>query len=143
MKRPTQRRQHVRQDKLTPSLVLDHHNNFPSEIVVVVLGVMYPSVLPRPVDATTHLDLLSLGLDTARQSADVIFHDPLSCQQNGDEASLALKCGKKHKRTGYENRTEAQKAVARDLTLLFVAKTRVSTNSQLPSYPDTAEALLE
>jgi hypothetical protein len=139
MKPRTQRRQHAGEDKRFPRPCLGPPQHFPSEIVVVVLGVMYPSVLPQPVDATTHLDLPlpSLGLDTPRQSADVVFHDPLSSQRNGDEASPALKYGKKHKGTGYENRTEAQKAVARDLTLLFLAKTRVATSYQLPSCSDT------
>lgn len=141
MKPRTQRRQHAGEDKRSPLPCPGPPQHFPPEIVVVVLGVMYPSVLPQSVDATTHLDLPlpSLGLDTARQSADVIFHDPLSSQRNGDEASLALKYGKKDKGTGYENHAAAQKAVARDLTLLFLAETRVTNTSfQLPSHSDTA-----
>lgn len=144
MKPRTQRRQHAGKDKHFPLPCLGPPH-FSSEIVVVVLGVMYPSVLPQPGVATTHLDLPfpSLGSDTPRQSADVIFYDPLSSQRHGDEVSPAMKYGKKYKGTRYENRVEAQKAVARDLTMLFLAKTRMATSSQLPSHSDTTQTLLE
>lgn len=131
----TRRRQHAGEDKRSP---LPQQHSQP-EIVVVVLGVMYPSVLPQPVDALNRPDLplLSFELDTARQSTDVIFHDPFSPLQNGDEASLASNYGKKHKGTGYENHAEAQKAVARDLTLLLTETRATPTRSQQPSHSGT------
>jgi hypothetical protein len=113
--------------------------HFQSESVVVVLGVMYPSVvLPQLVEANTHLDLVPLppGLSTRRQSVDVIFYDPLSSSRNGDEVPQAAKYRRNSKGDGLVNRTEAQKAVARDLALLSL-KTRVVTGSRLPSVPNT------
>lgn len=97
MKPPTQRRQHAGDDNRVPLPCLGPPQHLPSEIVVVILGVMYPSVLPHPGEAPTHLDLPlpSLGLDAPRQSADVIFYDPLSSQRHFDEVSPALKYGKK------------------------------------------------
>ena len=94
------------------------------ESVVVVLGVMYPSFLPQFVGASTCLDLLSLtpSLVTGRQSADVVFYDPLSSSGNDKEVPLAPKHGRNFKGDGRVKRTEAQKAVARDLALLSVGK---------------------
>lgn len=96
----------------------------PSESVVVVLGVMYPSVLPQLDDASTRLDLaLSLpGADTDRKTVAVIFYDPLASKGNGDEAPLGSKERKKYKVAAYGNRAEAQKAVALDLALLALRK---------------------
>lgn len=91
---------------------------------MVVLGVMYPSVLPQLVEDGTHRDLaLSRpGVGTGRQSVDVLFYDPLTSMGNGDEVPLAPKYRKKHKGAGYVDRTDAQKAVARDLALLSLRK---------------------
>jgi hypothetical protein len=91
---------------------------------VVVLGVLYPSVLPQLVAASTHLDLVLLppGLTPDRQSMDVVFYDPLSSSWNGDEVSVAAKYRRKSKGDGYANRTHAQNAVARDLALLCLGK---------------------
>ena len=95
-----------------------------SESVVVVLGVLYPNVIPQPVAAGTHLDLVLLppGLTAGRQSMDVVFYDPLSSSWNGDEVPLAAKYRRKSKGDGYLNRTQAQNAVARDLTMLRLGK---------------------
>jgi hypothetical protein len=97
---------------------------FPSESVMVVLGVLYPSVLPQHVAASTHLDLVLLppALTVGRQSMDVVFYDPLSSSWNGDEVPLAAKYRRKSKGDGYANRTQAQNAVARDLALLRLGK---------------------
>lgn len=137
MKPLTQGQQHASLDK-RPLPCTRAPQHLPSESVVVVLAVMYPSVLPRLVAASTHPDLAlpSLGLDTGRQSGDVIFYDPLSSQRNGDEASLASKDRKIHKGSVYENRAEAQKAVARDLTLLLGAENKVSSEFSTQSYSD-------
>jgi hypothetical protein len=111
-----------------------------SECVVVVLGVMYPSVVPpQLVEANTHLDLVPLpppGLSTRRQGPDVIFYDPLASSRDGDEVPIAAKYRRNSKGDGSVDRTEARKAVARDLALLSL-KTRVVTGSRLPSVPDT------
>lgn len=47
MKPHTQRRQYAGQDKRCPLPSPGQPQHFPSESAVVVLGVMYPSVLPR------------------------------------------------------------------------------------------------
>lgn len=124
MKPPTESRQYAGGDKRSPLPRPGPAQHFQPESVVVVLGVMYPSVLPPLVAASTHLDLVLLppGLTTGRQSMDVVFYDPLSPSRNGDEVPLVPKYRRKPKGDGYVNRTEAQKAVARDLALLSLGK---------------------
>jgi hypothetical protein len=110
---------------------------FQPESVVVILGVMYPHVLPPP-DEGSQLDLPlpHLGGNTGRQSGDVIFYDPLSINSHGSDAPLAPKHIKKYPAAGYVNRAEARKAVARDLALLSQQK---RGQSQLQSCSDTTE----
>jgi hypothetical protein len=124
MKPLTQRWQYAGENKRSPFPSPGRARNFQPESVVVVLGVMYPSVLPQLVDASTQLDLPlpRPGFDTGRQSEDIFFYDPLSSKGNGDEAPLAPKYRKKHIGAGYVNRAEAQKALARDLALLSLRK---------------------
>lgn len=116
MKRLTERRQCADDRKRAPLPKLGTTQHFQSEIVVVVLGVMYPTVLPQRVEADIHLDLVPLppGLAKCQQGQDVVFHDPLSFSTNADAVPKAAKY--------LANRTEAQKAVAHDLALLSLRK---------------------
>lgn len=119
MKPLPQRRQHAGEDQGSPS---------PSpkarESVVVVLGVMYPGVLPQPADASTSPDLaLPPSLDGGRQSVQIIFYDPLSSERNGDDA-LVPKYREKYKCAGCAKRAEIQKAVALDLAMLSSRRRR-------------------
>src|SRR3954470_24987514 len=80
VKPPTERHQRADEDKRFPLPSPESQRHFPSASAVVVLGVMYPSVLPQLVEAGTQLDLVPLprGSVTGRKSADVVFYDPLS-----------------------------------------------------------------
>lgn len=124
MRALTQRQQYAGQDKPSSLPSRGPAQHVPSESVVVVLGVMYPSVLPPLVDAGVRLDLAfpTPCLDTGRKTVAVIFYDPLSSKGNGDEAPLGPKERKKYKIAAYGNRAEAQKAIARDLALLSSRK---------------------
>lgn len=112
--------QYAGDDKCFPRSSPGSARHFGSERVVVVLGVMYPSVLPKLVAASTHRDLVLLppGLTTDRQSMDVVFYDPLATSWNGDEVPVVPNFRRKSKGDGYVNRREAQEAVAHDLALL-------------------------
>jgi hypothetical protein len=116
-----------------PSLGSPQH--FQSGSVVVVLGVMYPSVVSQLVEANTHLDLARLppGLLTGRQSMDVVFYDPLSAsRKRRGSFPWAGKYARNSKGVGHANRMQEQEDVARDLLCLH-RKTQVVTTSQLPS----------
>lgn len=128
MKLLTQRRQYAGGDKRSPLPGPEPAQHCQPESVVVVLGVMYPSVLPKPVEASTHLDLVlpPPGLTTGRQSVDVVFYDPLSSSWNGDEVPLVPKYRRNSRGDGYLNRNQAQKAVAHDLALLSLGKPRAA-----------------
>ena len=92
-----------------------------SDSVVVVLGVMYPSVLPQLVEANTHLGLVPLppGFVGGRQSVDSnVFYDPLSSSRNGDEVPRTATYRRNSKGDGHLSRTESRKTVVRDLALL-------------------------
>jgi uncharacterized membrane protein len=113
--------------------------HFESGSVVVVLGVMYPSVVSQLVEANTNLDLARLppGLLTGRQSMDVVFYDPLTAsRKRRGSFSWAAKYAKNSKGLGHANRTKEQGDVARDLVCLH-RKTQVVTTSQLPSLGKT------
>lgn len=116
----TETQQYAGGDKCFPRSSPGSARHFRSERVVVVLGVMYPSVLPKLVAASTHRDLVLLppGLTTDRQSVDVVFYDPLASSWNGDEVPVVPKLRRKSKGDGYVNPREAQEAVAHDLALL-------------------------
>jgi hypothetical protein len=113
--------------------------HFQSDSVVVVLGVMYPTVLPRPVEADTHPDQVPLPprLDSRRRSTDLVFYDPLSSKRTGDEVRQTPKYPGNSKGVSYVNRIKAQKAVAQDLALLSSEKTQGVTSSQPPSASDS------
>jgi hypothetical protein len=121
----TERRQCADEDERSPLPSPESQAHFQSESVVVVVGVMYPSVLPQLVEAN-HLDLVPLppGLVTGRKSVDVVFFDPLSSSRNGDEVPQPANDRRNSKGGGHVNRREAQKAVARDLALLWLGKRR-------------------
>jgi hypothetical protein len=120
----TKRRQRADEYKHSARTNPGSPQHFQPGSVVVVLGVMYPSVLPQLVEANTCLDLVPLahGLVTGRQSVDVVFYDPLSSCCNGKEVPRAPEHGRNIKSDGHVKRTEAQKAVARDLALLWAGK---------------------
>lgn len=124
MKPLTKGRQCADEDKRSPLPSIGSPQHFQPESVVVVLGVMYPSVFPQLVESNTHPDLVPLppGLIAGRQSMDVVFYDPLSSSRNGDEVPRAARYRRNFKGDGHVNRTEAQKAVARDLALLSLGK---------------------
>ncbi|WP_159735990.1 hypothetical protein [Arthrobacter sp. 9V] len=69
---------------------LDRRNSS-RKVAVVVLGVMYPSVLPQFGEANNQLDLvpLPLGVGAGKQNQQVVFYDPLSPSKNGEEIPLA------------------------------------------------------
>lgn len=96
---------------------------FQSESVVVVLGVLYPSVLSQPGESNHHSDLVPLlpGLVTGRSCVGVVFYDPLSLTDNGCEIP-SLQHRRNSAGDGHEDRAENRKAVARDLALLSFRK---------------------
>ena len=100
---------------------------------------MYPTVLPRPVEADTHPDQVSLppGLDSRWRSTDLIFYDPLSSRRTGDEVRQTPKYPRNSKGESYVNRIKAQKAVARDRALLSSEKTRGVPSFRPPSASDS------
>ncbi len=124
VKPPIKGRQCADEDKRSPLPSIGSTQHFQSESVVVVLGVMYPSVFPHLVESNTHPDRVPLppGLTVGRQSVDVVFYDPLSSIRNGEEVPRAARYGWNSKGDGHVSRTEAQKAVARDLALLLLGK---------------------
>ena len=126
MKPASGRRQSADEDKRSgvPSPRLPRYGR--PELVVVVLGVMYPSILPQLVEADTLLDLIPIPprLRGGRQREDVVFYDPLSSVGDGEDVPQAAKYGRNSKGEGQVNRMEAQKAVARDLALLSIRKRR-------------------
>jgi len=101
-----------------PSSRLPQHIQSKS-VVVVVLGVLYPSVLPQrgQTDARHTLVPPPLGI-AGRQNAGVVFYDPLSPSRNGDQLPHIAKYWRNPGRDAHTDRAEARKAVARDLTLL-------------------------
>ncbi|TLM80770.1 hypothetical protein [Pseudarthrobacter sp. NamE5] len=122
----TEIRQSADENRRSPFPSSRSPQDFQSESVVVVLGVMYPSVLPQLIEANTRLDLIPLppGLVTGQQSVGVVFYDPLSPSRNGYELSQTAKYQKNPEGHGHVNRAEARKAVARDLALLSLGKRR-------------------
>lgn len=124
MKPSSESQQYCGGDKCSPIPRPGQAEQLQGESVVVVLGVMYPGVLPQRAVASTHLDLVLLPscLTTGRQSMDVVFYDPLSSTRNGDEALLVPKYRKKPEGSGLLNRAEAHKAVTHDLALLSLRK---------------------
>lgn len=126
MKPLTEKRRCADEDKRSPLPSPESQPHFQSESVVVVLGVIYPSVVPQLVKTNAHLDLVPVppGSVTGRKSVDVVFYDPLSSSRNGDEVPQPANYRRKSKGDGRVNRREAQKAVARDLALLSVGKRR-------------------
>ena len=125
MKPITERRQCADRHNTLPLPTPGSPRHFQSESALVVLGVMYPSALPQLVEADAHLDRIGRppGL-VGRQSVDVVFYDPLSSKRKGEEVPQAAKYGRNTKCDGNVNRTEAQKAVARDLASLSIGKRR-------------------
>lgn len=113
--------------------------HFQSYSVVVVLGVIYPTVLPRLVEAATHPDQVPLppGLDSRRRSTHLVFYDPLSSRRTGEEVRQTPKYPSNSKGVNYVDRIKAQKAVARDLALLSSEKAQGVTSSQPPSASDS------
>jgi hypothetical protein len=100
-----------------PSSRLPQH--IQSKSVVVVLGVLYPSVLPQRGRTDTCLTLVPPPLGVAgMQSAGVVFYDPLSPSRNGDELPHIAKYWRNPGRDVHRDRAEARRAVARDLVLL-------------------------
>src|SRR4051794_30894826 len=90
------------EDKRAPLASPEPPQHFPSDTVVVVLGVMYPTVFPWHVEAGAHPEQVPLppGLDSGRQSADVVFYDPLSSSRAGDEVHQAPKYPRNSKGDG-------------------------------------------
>jgi hypothetical protein len=113
-------------DKRSPFPSPPSPQHFRPESVVIVLGVMYPSVLPQLVEANTHLDLVPQppGLVAGRQSEDVVFYHPLSSSRNGYEIPHTARNRRNSEGEGRIHRAEARKAVARDLALLQLGKRR-------------------
>jgi hypothetical protein len=126
VKPPTERRRRAGEDKHSPLPSHESQRHFQSESIVVVLAVMYPIVLPQLVEADTQVDPVPLppGLVTGRKSVDLVFYDPLSSSRNGDAVPQAAKYRRNSEGGGNINRSEAQKAVVRDLALLYLGKRR-------------------
>lgn len=123
MKPLTERRQCADENKRFSLSSPAPQRNQRGETVVVVLGVMYPSVVPQLVEANTHLDLVAVPpVVFTGKEVNVVFYDPLSASRNGDGVCQAAKYPSNSKGDGYLNRREAQKAVARDLALLSLGK---------------------
>jgi hypothetical protein len=110
---------------------------FNQKSIVLVLGVMYPSVLQQPGQTDTRLALVPplLGAVAGRQSAEVVFDDPLSPSRNGDELPNIAKYWRNPRGDIHRDRVEAQKAVARDLSLLSEERRWYQPGSS-PSVPD-------
>lgn len=91
------------------------------ESAVVILGVLYPSILPQPSE-NPWLDppLPSSCFDGDRQREDVIFYDPLS--RRNDSGSSGPASRERLKASGYASRAEAQRILARDLLLLSLQR---------------------
>lgn len=92
------------------------------ESVVVILGVMCPSILPQPSENDAGLDpaLPSSCFDANRQREDVILYDPLSYSIDSGASGPASR--EKLKASGYADRVEAQRILACDLLLLSLQR---------------------
>jgi len=102
----TGRQQSADEDTRGPLASPGAQQHFQSDGVVVVLGVMYPTVLPRPDEADTHPDQIPLppGVDSGRQSVDVVFYDPLSSSRTGDKVRQAPRYPRNSKGDAYISR---------------------------------------
>jgi hypothetical protein len=136
MKPLTQRRKSADKDKRSsfPGSRSPQHVESKS---IVVLGVLYPSALPQPGETDTRLALVPppLGVIEGRQSAGVVFYDPLSTLRNGDEDPHIAKYWRNPRGNAHTDRAAARKAVARDLTLLL--EERRQSQPSTPSVSDT------
>jgi hypothetical protein len=114
------------QDKLYPVLSPQSSQNLQPETIVVVLGVMYPSLLPQLAKTNPQPEHVPLppGLVVSRQSVEVVFYDPLSSSRSGDEPHPVAKYRRNFKSLCHPDRAEARKAVASDLALLTLGGRR-------------------
>jgi hypothetical protein len=119
----TKRRESADEDKRSPFPSPRSPQHFQPQSVVVVLGVMYPSLLPQPREASAERDPVSLlpGVVAGRQSVDVVFYDPLS-SGGCEELPQGAECRRNSTVDGHVDREEARKALARDLALLSLGK---------------------
>lgn len=131
-----QRRQKTGGDHSSPIPTHGPAQQCPQEYGLVVLGVMYPSVVPQPSQGIPgDLPHLLPDVATGWQCTDVIFYDPISSVGSGDpirtgslgaisEVPLSPKHEKKGKGSRHESRMNAMEAVARELAMLSLRNRR-------------------